>query len=62
MIPIICIGNYHTDKKIKELMKVSVPIEIKKPTDTEISNILNILIPNIEATLKINIVKFIQVI
>ena len=60
MIPIICIGNYHTDKKIKELMKVSVPIEIKKPTDTEISNILNILIPNIEATLKINIVKFIQ--
>ena len=31
MLPIICIGNYHTDKKIKEMMKVCIKIEIKKP-------------------------------
>ena len=36
MLPIICIGNYHTDKKIKEMMKVCIKIEIKKP-----KNILN---------------------
>mgnify|MGYP001216879155 CR=1 FL=1 len=60
MIPIICIGNYHTDKKIKELTKVSIPIEIKKPEDKQIINIINILIPNIDITLKENVVKFIQ--
>ena len=31
MIPIICIGNYHIDKKIKELMKVCNSIELKNP-------------------------------
>ena len=30
-IPIICISNYHIDKKIKELMKVCTTIELKKP-------------------------------
>ena len=30
MIPIICIGNYHVDKKISEMMKVCTTIEIKK--------------------------------
>ena len=33
--PIICIGNYYMDKKIKELMKVCTPIELKAPTDNE---------------------------
>ena len=36
MIPIICIGNYHIDKKIKEMMKVCVPIELKTPTSKQI--------------------------
>merc|ERR1711965_313513 len=31
MIPIICIGNYQIDKKIKELMKVCNIIELKDP-------------------------------
>ena len=30
--PIICIGNYYIDKKIKELMKVCNVFEIKTPT------------------------------
>ena len=28
--PIICIGNYHIDKKIKELIKVCNSYELKK--------------------------------
>ena len=36
LTPIICIGNYHMDKKIKELMKVCNVIELKKPTTQQI--------------------------
>ena len=38
--PIICIGNYCIDKKIKELMKVCEVYEIKSPTDAQICTIL----------------------
>lgn len=33
--PIICIGNYNVDKKIKELMKVCNVFEIKTPTESQ---------------------------
>jgi DNA polymerase III delta prime subunit len=48
MVPIICIGNYHTDKKIKELIKACFPIELKPPTEEQIISILNQihLVPN----------------
>ena len=39
--PIICIGNYHMDKKIKELMKVCDVIELKSPTKVQMNNIIN---------------------
>ena len=35
MTPIICIGNYHIDKKIKEMMKICTSIEIKQPTNLQ---------------------------
>ena len=38
--PIICIGNYHVDKKIKEIMKIIDCIEIKNPTPIQIKEIL----------------------
>jgi len=38
--PIICIGNYYVDKKIKELMNVCNIFELKKPTDLQILNII----------------------
>ena len=60
MIPIICIGNYHMDKKIREMMKICTTIELKSPTDIQINNVLNILIPNIDNELLINIVNYIQ--
>ena len=40
MIPIICIGNYRIDKKIKELMKVCSVVELKTPTEKQITNII----------------------
>jgi DNA polymerase III delta prime subunit len=45
--PIICIGNYYVDKKIKELMKVCNVFELKTPTDIQISKIIQIKMPNI---------------
>ena len=60
MLPIICIGNYHTDKKIKEMMKVCIKIEIKKPKNPEIKNILMELMPNLENSLLDNLINYIE--
>ena len=60
MIPIICIGNYHIDKKIKELMKVCVSIELKTPTNQQMENMLRLLMPKLENKLLENLVQFLQ--
>ena len=60
MLPIICIGNYHTDKKIKEMMKVCVKIEIKKPKNEEIKNLIKNIITNLNDNLIDNLVQYIQ--
>jgi DNA polymerase III delta prime subunit len=46
MNPIICIGNYYIDKKIKELIKVCNTFELKTPTTSQITHILNRVIPS----------------
>jgi len=58
--PIICIGNYKVDKKIKELMKVCNTIELKTPNINEINSIINSLLPNLELILKQKIINFVQ--
>ena len=59
--PIICIGNYHIDKKIKELMKVCHVIELKSPTKPQMYSIINIIMPTMEdENIKGNIINFIQ--
>ena len=58
--PIICIGNCKVDKKTKELMKVCNIIELKSPTELEISNIIDLLFMNIEISIKNKIIGFIQ--
>jgi len=62
--PIICIGNYHIDKKIKELMKVCNVIELKPPTPNQITYLLNELMPDLltlgKEELKTNIIQYIQ--
>ena len=60
MIPIICIGNYHIDKKIKEMMKVCVPIELKTPNFVQIETIIKLIMSQLDTCLINNIVTFIQ--
>jgi hypothetical protein len=61
--PVICINNHYTDKKINDLKKHLLPIEIKKPTDKQMSilcrkifpklnnNELSLLVKNIDGNL-----------
>lgn len=58
--PIICIGNYRIDKKIKELMKVCNVVELKVPTSQQINNIISVIFPNIDTTVQNNIINFVQ--
>jgi hypothetical protein len=60
MNPIICIGNYHVDKKIKELMKVCNLIELNTPSNEQISTIIKRLFPDISFDLEIKIIDFVQ--
>ena len=60
MNPIICIGNYHIDKKIKELMKVCNTVELKIPSQPQVSIIVKTLLPDINDMIKNKIINFIQ--
>lgn len=44
-VPIICIGNASQDKKIKELMKYSLYIELKLPTPHQTKVLIDTLVP-----------------
>ena len=60
--PIICIGNYNVDKKMKELLKVCHGFELKMPSVPETETILQQLMPNAlaDAELKHDILNYIQ--
>jgi len=58
--PIICIGNYKVDKKIKELMKVCNVVELKPPTQLQIINVIQLLMPNLNANTKTSIISYVQ--
>jgi SpoVK/Ycf46/Vps4 family AAA+-type ATPase len=58
--PIICIGNYHIDKKIKELMKVCDVVELKSPTKVQVLNMINIMLPLLDENIKTSVISFIQ--
>ena len=45
--PIICINNKNNDKKILELMKVCHVFELKNPSNIQLLNIVNNLLPSI---------------
>jgi len=60
MTPILCIGNYHIDKKIREMMKVCTSVELKRPTNEQIKVLIELLMPKIDHSLITNIVEFIQ--
>lgn len=60
MNPIICIGNYHIDKKITELMKVCHVVELKAPTQPQLSDILTVLLPKLDVNIKSNVIQYVQ--
>ena len=60
MNPIICIGNHHVDKKIKELIKVCNTIELKTPTNIQITNIIDKLVPDIDVNVKLKFIDYVQ--
>ena len=43
--PILCISNYYTDKKIRDLMKVCHTFELKEPTDEQMEKLLHRFCP-----------------
>jgi hypothetical protein len=58
--PIICIGNYKVDKKIKELMKVCNTIELKTPTTEQMVSLMDAVMPDIDEKFKCSTINFIQ--
>ena len=60
LVPIICIGNYYIDKKIKELMKVCHVIELKTPSMGQIKQIIKLIIPNITNDVEEKMIQFVQ--
>ena len=60
MNPIICIGNYKVDKKIKELMKVCNVVELKTPNQLQITNLTHKLMPEIDSELRSMLISYVQ--
>lgn len=58
--PIICIGNYYVDKKIKELMKVCNVFELKTVTSIQIGKLLDISKYVLPANVHPKIIEYIQ--
>ncbi len=59
--PIICIGNYYTDKKIKELIKVCHVFELPAPTEDQVRRVLTALLPDrLEGALLQRMVQYAQ--
>jgi DNA polymerase III delta prime subunit len=60
MNPIICIGNYDMDKKIKEIMKVCHVIEIPAPTHCQMRSLIGEAMPAVADHLIEKIARFTQ--
>lgn len=58
--PIICIGNYYVDKKIKELIKVCNSYELKQPTSNQMSTLLDRIIGQEFLEIKPQILEYVQ--
>ena len=59
-IPIVCIGNYHMDKKIKELMKVCNTFDLKVPSTLQMSGLIHTLAPSLGTMQIENILRFVH--
>ena len=60
IIPIICIGNYYQDKKIKELIKICHTFELKKPEKPQFMILLSNIFTNVSKEELEKICKFVN--
>lgn len=60
IIPIICINNFHNDKKITELKNICVCIELPKIQESQIANLVRHTIPDKTSEEYETYVRFIQ--
>ena len=60
MNPIICIGNYKIDKKIKELMKVCNVVELSTPNKNQMFSLINNMLPNIDSNINNKMIDYVQ--
>ena len=58
--PIVCISNYHVDKKIKELIKVCHSYELNDPNNEQVENILDDLNIKLSKKTKKTILNYIN--
>jgi len=58
--PVICIGNYYIDKKIKELMKVCNTFELHTPNLMQMTTMVDICIPILTTSMKGKVLEYIQ--
>ena len=58
MNPIICIGNYNIDKKIKELMKVCNVFELSTPTNQQMTKLIDNFYPEMPIQKKHIVVNY----
>lgn len=61
-IPIICIGNFHIDKKINELITVCHAFEFNTPSNKQLTSIIETAMPNIDVdgTMLPDVLNYIQ--
>jgi replication factor C subunit 1 len=60
MNPIICIGNYKIDKKIKELMKVCNVVELSNPNKAQMLSLVENMLPNLDSGVNNKIIDYVQ--
>lgn len=59
--PVVCIGNYYIDKKIKELMKVCHTFELAAPTVVQMTALLTLQVPSLsEHPIKERVLEYVQ--
>ena len=59
-IPVVCIGNYHVDKKIKEIIKVCTPIELEKPSKNNMKILIKVLMPKLKRNMIENVFHYVD--
>lgn len=57
---IVCVGNHHMDKKIKELMKVCHVMELKTPSEAQMLRLIDTLMSDVSPFVKTQLHHYVQ--